>query len=120
MEDLNEKVIRFGMFNEDFDRERALKEDLKEVLAREDIFWRDKSREVWLKDGDSNSKFFHTLINTRRIVNKIEEVVRMNGDKDASISDVGQEAMVYFINILGSNNVNCGLDVELCLFLTSF
>lgn len=71
---LNEKVIRDGMRNEEFLREKDLKSELSELLKREEIFWRDKSREVWLSDGDLNSKSFHASVLARRVANKIESI----------------------------------------------
>ena len=33
--------------------------------------WRQKSREVWLKEGGRNSRFFHKMANTHRRHNDI-------------------------------------------------
>ena len=38
-------------------------------VLREEISWRQKSREVWLKEGDYNTSFFHRIANAHRIRN---------------------------------------------------
>ena len=37
------------------------RKELGEVLLKEEVHWRQSSRIKWIKEGDSNSKFFHRL-----------------------------------------------------------
>ena len=50
----------------------------------EEIMWRQKSREIWFKEGDRNTKFFHKMVNSNRkhdemIGLKIDRVWHMDG-----------------------------------------
>ena len=67
------------MFEDDFKLEKGLRKELEDCLNKEKIYWRQKSRETWLKDGDRNTTFFHNSVKVRRATNKIFEIKDMNG-----------------------------------------
>ena len=54
--------------------EIGLQNELNEWLYRSEVLWRQKSRELWLKEGDKNSRFFHLSTIVRRRRNTIEAV----------------------------------------------
>ena len=49
------------MNEEDFKQEKRLKKEYDETMLREELFWSQKSREMWLKEGDMNKKVFLQL-----------------------------------------------------------
>ena len=59
------------------EREKA-REDYKEWVDLEEISWRQKSIEIWLKEGDRNTGFFHRMANSHRRRNSISSI-RING-----------------------------------------
>lgn len=97
---INEKFIEKGMDEADFDIELQLKSELKEILAREEIFWRQKSRGVWLKEGDKNTKFFHKTVNINKARRNITEIVKEDGLVMQNTEEVNQAAAQYFQSIL--------------------
>ncbi|KAK3187757.1 hypothetical protein Dsin_027318 [Dipteronia sinensis] len=44
-------------------------------IRKEEQMWRQKSRVKWLKKGDKNSKFFHSMANGRRRTNLIGDIL---------------------------------------------
>ena len=57
-------------------------------MEREEIKWKQKSRELWLKKGDRNSKFFHLSTLIRRHTNFIAEIQLANGNWIHSRKDI--------------------------------
>lgn len=49
--------------------------EYEELLKYEEISWRLKSRSLWLKDGDRNTKLFHKMSNAHKRYNNIDQLV---------------------------------------------
>ncbi len=63
--------------------------ELEEWLEQDELKWRQKSRELWLKEGDRNSKFFHLSTLIRRRKNFINEIKTEHGSWLQSRTDIG-------------------------------
>ena len=59
------------MVQSDLERKVVELEELKKWVWVEEISWRQKSREIWLKEGDRNIKFFHKMANSHRKKNEM-------------------------------------------------
>jgi hypothetical protein len=56
----------------------TLEADRKKLLLAEEEMWRQKSRAIWIKSGDKNTKFFHHFASYRRNKKHIWEVKDQN------------------------------------------
>ncbi|KAM1885493.1 hypothetical protein ACFX14_038166 [Malus domestica] len=55
-----------------FDLEKQLTNEYSTILEQEELFWLQKSRNTWLREGDKNTKFFHLSAVVQRRKNKLE------------------------------------------------
>lgn len=73
------------------------------LLAQEEAFWKQRSKVYWLKDGDTNSHFFHAMASTKKRRNKIMELKTDEGDTVTTHQDICGEANNYFSKLFSSD-----------------
>lgn len=54
--------------------------DLKRYLHLVEEYWKQKTGIRWFKDGDRNTKFFHSYVKERRTKMQLSEIQTMQGD----------------------------------------
>jgi hypothetical protein len=84
--------------------EAALCLELNDWLEREELKWRQKSREIWLKEGDKNSRFFHLSTLVRRRRNFIREIKLEDGQWIQSRTEIDRYFAINFQNLFQSSN----------------
>ncbi|RVW46812.1 hypothetical protein CK203_075677 [Vitis vinifera] len=63
-----------GFKEKEVDARSGANENFKKWALLEKISWRHKSREVWLREGDRNTSFFHKMANAQRRRNLLSRV----------------------------------------------
>lgn len=81
---------------------RLLENKLAALLRKEEIFWHQRSRICWMKEGDKNTKFFHRIANGRRRRNQIEEITDEEGVKWVEEEDIERVFELYYANLFTS------------------
>ncbi|XP_059068466.1 uncharacterized protein LOC131858981 [Cryptomeria japonica] len=106
LEVLNRNVLQHGLGGKVLDEIRSLRSELDEILAREEVYWRQKSRELWLADGDKNTNFFHASTKMKRVRSRISCIQDSQGNILLDDEDVSREAVKFFKNLLSSKNID--------------
>ncbi|PRQ36601.1 putative RNA-directed DNA polymerase [Rosa chinensis] len=93
-------------------REReVLRGRLEELALREEIFWRQRAKLKWAKEGDNNTRFFHKLVNGRRKRNVIEKLELSNGIV-VEEEDLIEEEIIRFYKNLYSSKEEVSFGIE--------
>jgi hypothetical protein len=74
--------------------------NLERTLFQEEVSWRQKSRALWLKEGDWNTMFFHRLANSHKRNNTVAAMM-VEGNKTEDPAVI-QEHIVHFYKTLYS------------------
>ncbi len=81
-----------------------VRSDLNRLLAKEETYWRQRSRVSWLREGDRNSKFYHACDSQRKKTNTIVGLQDPNGVWQESQAGIAQTAIEYFNHLFTSSN----------------
>lgn len=73
------------------------------ILKEREEAWRLRSKEIWLKEGDDNSKFFHKFANGRNEINTIWKLMNEHGIEMDTFRQLATLATSHFKKISGSS-----------------
>jgi len=99
-----EEIQKRGM-QEEFSEELAKEEEdiLNSIAQREtqeEIFWKEKSRNRWLQEGERNTKFFHRATIQHRNQNRILSLKNDEGRVLEDHKEIEGELCTYFQEVL--------------------
>ena len=85
-------------------------EEFKKWALFEEIMWRQTSREIWLKEGDRNTRFFHKMTNSHKKHNDFTRL-KINGVWFREDHDLKQGVVDAFQTLLsGLGNWRANLE----------
>ena len=94
------QAIRSG----DSSRMRLLKDEVNQLLDKEAKMWRQRSKVAWLRDGDCNTRFFHSKASQRRRWNYITKLHDANGGWCSSQDQVNATIVDFYQTLFTSGN----------------
>lgn len=83
---------------------KSLKRQIDDLLINEKIYRRQSSRVVWLKEGDKNTKFFHSKATARKRKNRIGGILDENNKWTEEAKDIERMFYEYYNNLFTSTN----------------
>ena len=88
---------------EDIRKERQLREEIEDLLDKEELKWAQKARTNWTLYGDRNTKYFQTIVKQRRAKNRILQLK----DGDGNFTDNLYEIENILLSHIKSNYEDC-------------
>lgn len=85
------------------------KKKLAEVYAHQEIFWQQRSKTLWLREGDQNTKKFHAAAKNRRAINQIRNLRDKNGHTVEWGSGLESLMTDYFFELFKATDTDWGL-----------
>ncbi|PWA52122.1 hypothetical protein CTI12_AA457560 [Artemisia annua] len=83
--------------------QQQLREGIKELLTREELMWKQRSRIQWLSEGDKNTRFFHSRASNRRKRNSILRLKDQDGRWIDNEEDVRSLVARYFSDLFSTS-----------------
>jgi exonuclease III len=85
----------------------GLEKEMDELLYREEIFWMQRSRIAWLREGDKNTKYFHRRASWRKKKNNIRKLKRSDGTWTSDTVEMENMARDFFQDLYAKDeNIN--------------
>ena len=99
MEEIHNEWIQGNTSRESIDMEKQLMKKWDERCEQEEILWKQKSRNQWLKEGERNTKFFHRSAIDYKCSNRITRLQGEHGEILSSHQDITNQLRRHFQSI---------------------
>ncbi|CAN1302061.1 Transposon TX1 uncharacterized 149 kDa protein [Linum perenne] len=83
-----------------------LRKQMADYLEKQSIYWKQRAKQHWYKDGDLNTNFFHATANGRRKKLSLSKLLNSQGNWAVGDEAMGDVAIDYFRDIFRRGNVN--------------
>lgn len=71
---VHESIIQNGLDTALYDKHKSLQEVWEELCTREEVYWRQNSWEIWLREGDRNTKKIHASTQIKKETKSIHSI----------------------------------------------
>ena len=76
------------------------------MLSKEEKMWKQRSRALWLYEGDRNTHYFHSRATHRYCRNRIEELENNMGKRCVDENGIANILVDFYQNLFASSSLN--------------
>ncbi|KAH7571633.1 hypothetical protein JRO89_XS04G0106100 [Xanthoceras sorbifolium] len=110
---------------------KIIEAELSNLLAKEELYWHQRSRADWMRAGNKNSKFFHLKASARRKKNTILNLIDEDGVCHTEADGIHRTVCKYFTSMFSSSRpsisdlenaskfINCRMDSDMLAVLNA-
>jgi hypothetical protein len=88
--------------------------ELEPCFLMEEVSWRQKSKILWLKEGDKCTKYFHSMANSHRRFNSIDSLM-IEGNLSNNQAKISEDIVKFYQKIF-EEHCQCRLRVDGLVF----
>lgn len=104
IEDLREELeTQMTKDHPNEDRVRELNKNLLKAYQSEEAYWKQRSRQLWLTLGDSNSGFFHAVTKARKARNRLTVLENEDGIPSFEEDQISALVCAYYDKLFTAN-----------------
>jgi hypothetical protein len=106
------EVLRESELHLQGTRYEEVRKKMSTLLAQEEAFWKQRAKVYWLRDGDTNSRFFHATASARRKRNEITKLQNNVGEEVQTQHEICEVAKEYFDSLFSMNQDGGSVNVD--------
>ncbi|KAL8125715.1 hypothetical protein AgCh_013104 [Apium graveolens] len=84
-------------------------QEYHELLKRQEVYWQQRAKQFWLREGDSNSRFFHKYASSRQRNNTVTRLKDKHGVWKEDVMEVQHVISDYFGELFRTSGAMEGL-----------
>ena len=100
LKEINHILIIEGYIDERKEMAESLQQEWDNRCLQEEIFWRQKSRVQWIKEGERNTKLFHRSTIANRNNNRIVKLKGQHGIERNTHEEMEKVLLQHFRKLL--------------------
>ena len=93
-----------------------LKREINDLLSKKEKMWKQRSRALWLHEGDDNTHYFHSQATHRFRQNKIDGMENSMGERCVDENGIANILVEFYQSLFNSFSLN---QIEVALEATN-